>query len=236
MSASNTNTKRQIVLAIELSNPSASTDAHAAALFSFANSESELIGSMPIPEGIRSSDAIMVLVESLCAEHEIKPTDITRILVSVGPGGYTALRIATTTAKVLAHTIGCSLVAVPTANVAAVAIDSAHRPALIALASKNNLAHCSVAHADGQIEAVGVIDASKIESLNVRSIFADSFLPKAFVEAAEQQGIEVHPIVLDAQNCLVAASGIPPIAPIELAPIYAREPDAITQWRERKKK
>ncbi len=112
----------------------------------------------------------------------------------------------------------------------------AHRPALIALASKNNLAHCSVVHSDGDIQAVGVIDAAMIESLEICSIFADSFLPATFIQAAEHLGIEIYPIVLDARNCFDAASRIPPIAPIELAPIYAREPDAITQWRERKRK
>jgi len=236
MSPASTDTTREIVLAIELSNPSASSSAHGAALFSCVETACELIGSKPVPDGIRSSDAIMVLIESLCKEHAIEPGDVSKIIVSVGPGGYTALRIATTTAKVLAHTIGCLLVAVPTAYVAAVAIESSCRPALIALASKNNLAHCSVVQADGQIEAVGIMDSTKIEALNIRSIFADGHLPKPFAQCAQQLGIEIHPIVLDARHCFEASRGFSPVEPMDLQPIYAREPDAITQWRERAKK
>ncbi len=232
MSAFNTSKSQEIVLAIELSNPSAASSAHAVALFS----SDGLIGSIPVPDGLRSSDAVMVLIESLCKEHDIEPGDVSKIIVSVGPGGYTALRIATTTAKVLAHTIGCMLVAVPTAFVAATAIEPKHRPALIALASKNDLAHCSVLQADGQIESVGIMDATKIDALNIRSIFADGYLPKSFSQCAQQLGIEIYPIVLDARHCLDASRGFSPVEPINLQPIYAREPDAITQWRERSKK
>lgn len=232
---SNTNT----ILAIEMSNPSASTEACAVALFSSNKYNISLIGALPIAPGMRSSDSIMVLIESLCSEHDISPNKITQIIVSVGPGGYTALRISSTTAKVLAHALGCSVIAVPTALVAGAAIDPAHRPALIALASKNQQAHCAVAHADGSVETVGVIGATQIgdliDSFGIRSIVADSHLPSSFAEQAEQLGIEIHPIVLDAKNCLDAAEGIDPISPIELAPIYAREPDAITQWRQRSK-
>jgi tRNA A37 threonylcarbamoyladenosine modification protein TsaB len=240
MSASNIEKHHSVALAIELSNPSAAPGGHASALFSIADeddlSERSLIGSGPIPEGVRSSDGIMVLVESLCAQHQVGPCDIKKIIVSNGPGGYTALRISTTTAKVLAQTIGCELVAVPTARIAAASIDPQHKPALIALASKNELAHCSVAHANGLLESVGVIDADRIKSLGVVSIVADSHLPRTFVDRAEEFGIAIHPIVLDARLCLEAAEGVEPTSPIDLAPIYAREPDAVTQWRSRTKK
>ncbi|MBL4698193.1 MAG: tRNA threonylcarbamoyladenosine biosynthesis protein TsaB [Phycisphaerales bacterium] len=228
--------KGNVLLAIELSNPSASADAHAVALFAGVEHGSELIGSMAIPDGIRSSDAVMVLVESLCAKHDVEPGDIARVLVSIGPGGYTALRIAATTGKVLAHTLGCSLVGVPTALVAAAGIEKEHRPALIALASKNQMAHCSIVKANGDVESVGVMDAERIESLGVRCLFGDLHLPASFVERARELGIEVCPIGLDARDCLRASEGIDPIEPIEFGPIYAREPDAVTQWRERKAK
>tara|TARA_R110002072_G_scaffold42064_9_gene117741 strand:+ start:15373 stop:16116 length:744 start_codon:yes stop_codon:yes gene_type:complete len=226
-----------IVLAIELSNPSASADAHAAAVFCADDDDSagpvSLIGSRPIPDGIRSSDAIMVLIESLCAAHQIKPTQIARIIVSIGPGGYTALRIASTTAKVLAHTLGCELVAVPSAAVGAQAIEPSHRPALIALASKNQMAHCSLVHEDGRVESLGVLDAQGIGELSLRAIFADKHLPGSFVGLANDRGISIEPLVLDARHCVSAAAGIAPIDPDELRPIYAREPDAVTQWRAR---
>ena len=227
----------KIVLAIELSNPSASADAHAAAVFRVVGADctghGTLIGSKPIPDGIRSSDAIMVLIESLCAAHQIEPSQIARIIVSIGPGGYTALRIASTTAKVLAHTLGCELVAVPSAAVGAQAIEPSHRPALIALASKNQMAHCSLVHQDGRVETLGMLDAQGVGELDLCSIYADKHLPGSFVELANDRGVSIEPLVLDARYVVSAAAGIAPIDPDELRPIYAREPDAVTQWRAR---
>lgn len=222
-----------LTLAIELSNPSASSTSHAVALFSQDHAGASLISSDRIPAGIRGSDGIMVLVESLSKEHGISPSDISRIIVSVGPGGYTALRISTTTAKVLAQIIGCDLVAVSSAKVAAMAVNDCDRPALIALASKNKHTHGTLLQADGGLEILGMIDADMIESLGIRSIVSDSYLPQSFEERAQQLGIDRHPIVLDARACYEAAKGLGPVLPEEIAPIYAREPDAMTQWRAR---
>jgi len=229
---------RSVILAIELSNPTASPDAHCVALFKEASSKEtsptdELIGSVPIPEGLRSADALMVMIDTLCTKHQITPSMIGRLMVSIGPGGYTALRISSTTAKVLAQTLGCELVAVPSARVAAAAIEPKHRPALIALASKNEHAHCSIVHADGSVESVGVIDAQALDTFEARSIVGDAHLPRSFIDAAKRLGWSAVPIVLDARHMLEAGASIEPIEPIGLSPIYAREPDAITQWRAR---
>ncbi len=243
MSANTYNTVREIVLAIELSNPSASPDDHAVALFSLeefsqGKDSVSLIGSLPIAPTMRSSEGLMVLVETLCAEHAISPGDIARIIVSSGPGGYTALRVSTTTAKVLSHILECELIAVPTAWVAAQGVESAYRPGLIVLASKNQLAHCSIVEQDGSVETVGVIDACEAGALivarGVRSLIADGHLPSSFVAQAGQCDIEICPIVLDARHVLEASAGMDSVAPIELMPIYAREPDAMTQWRARR--
>ncbi len=238
MSANTHNIARKIVLAIELSNPSASPDAHAVALFCADDDVDVLVGSLPIGAGVCSSDGIMVLIERLCAEHEVSPSAIAKLVVSVGPGGYTALRVSTTTAKVLSHILGCELIAVPTAWVAAQGVESACCPGLIALASKNQLAHCSIVEQDGSVESVGVIGADEAAALvdahGVRSFIADAHLPSSFVERAHQLGIAIRPIMLDARHVLEASAGMDPSSPIELMPIYAREPDAITQWRARR--
>ena len=201
MSNSSQNTASKIVLAIELSNPSAAPGAHAAAVFACDGHTQTLIGSMPIPADIRSSDGIMVLIEALCKAHQIKPMMITKIIVSIGPGGYTALRIAATTAKVLAHSIGCELVAVDTARVAAQAIQPARLPVIIALASKNQQAHGSLVHPDGRIESLGVISSDILDTYSgndqIKSLVADGHLPSSFAERAHELGIEIVPIELD---------------------------------------
>src|SRR5438128_2592286 len=44
----------------------------------------------------------------------LKPTDLTGVMVSTGPGSYTGLRVGVMSAKALAYATGCRLVAVPT--------------------------------------------------------------------------------------------------------------------------
>lgn len=227
----------KISLAIELSNPHATPGAHHAALF--GGGSNGLIGSMAIPDGMRSADGLMMLIDRLCKAHRVMPGEIGRLLVSVGPGGYTSLRIATTTAKVLADTLGCELIAVPTPSVVAAGYrhqcdDSEIRyPALIALASKKQLAHCSMLGADGSVEELGVIGADALVDFNVSALISDDHVPSSFVEHAQLRRWALVPMDIDARWCMSASAGIEPIAPIELMPTYAREPDAITQWRAR---
>ena len=54
------------------------------------------------------------LSPSLLAEAGLKPFDVTRVGVSVGPGSFTGLRVGIMSAKAFAYATGCELVAVPT--------------------------------------------------------------------------------------------------------------------------
>lgn len=44
----------------------------------------------------------------------LKPVDLTGVMVSIGPGSYTGLRVGVMSAKALAYATGCNLIAVPT--------------------------------------------------------------------------------------------------------------------------
>ncbi|MEX0877081.1 MAG: hypothetical protein WD114_06445 [Phycisphaerales bacterium] len=233
-----------VVLGIEMSNPTAAPGTvpgagdeempHAVALWRIGNDGGAgLIGSAPLPRPARGSDAVMALVESLCADRGVEPAAIGRVLVSIGPGGYTALRISTTTAKVLAMTLGCQLVGVPTARNAAEAIADTDLPALIALASKKDRTHATIVGHDRVHGQLGVIDASALEKMDIRSIVSDRHLPESMRQVAAGLGIEILPIVLDARSLMDASRGIESVRPEALVPLYAREPDAVTQWRAR---
>lgn len=229
-----THTHRTITLGIEMSNPGSTAPgaipAHAVALW---DERETLLGSSALPDTSRGSDAVMDALGALAQSCGVAPASIGRIIVSIGPGGYTALRIATTSAKVLADTLGAQLIAVPSARVASVSIEESHRPALIALASKKNRCHASLLKSDGSIEERGIIDADELSTVAPRSIVADHHLPRSFHERAISLGIEVRPLRLDVRDLLGASHGIAPIDPLLCAPKYAREPDAVTQWRAR---
>ena len=53
-------------------------------------------------------------VSELLAEEVLEPKELTGVMVSIGPGSYTGLRVGITSAKSFAFATGCKLIAVPT--------------------------------------------------------------------------------------------------------------------------
>lgn len=53
-------------------------------------------------------------VSRLLAEESVTPRELAGIIVGIGPGGYTGLRVGVMSAKALAYAAGCPLIAVPT--------------------------------------------------------------------------------------------------------------------------
>ncbi|MCI5773187.1 MAG: tRNA (adenosine(37)-N6)-threonylcarbamoyltransferase complex dimerization subunit type 1 TsaB [Erysipelotrichaceae bacterium] len=49
----------------------------------------------------KQSELILVELERLCKENNIKPFDIQQVVITKGPGSYTGVRIAMTVAKVI---------------------------------------------------------------------------------------------------------------------------------------
>ncbi len=219
------------VLAIEASNPSAAPPG--ACVGHVGERTAEVIASSVADGAARSTDAVMVAVDRACRDAGVAPGDLHAIAVSVGPGGYTALRIATTTAKTLAFALGVPVIPVPTALVAARGVLGPDRPALIALAGKKNAAHLTLLHPDGRAEALGVHAADALRPGMARSIVADAHLPQAIAARAAELGMSRVSLALSPQACLFAAVGLEAVGADELAPVYAREPDAVTQWRAR---
>lgn len=64
--------------------------------------------------GKQHSERMMVLVESLCAQLGKRPDEIEAVCCMQGPGSFTGLRIALSTAKGLSLALGIPLYAVPT--------------------------------------------------------------------------------------------------------------------------
>jgi tRNA threonylcarbamoyladenosine biosynthesis protein TsaB len=219
------------VLAIEASNPSACPTRVCVGTLG-PGGDAAVLGEHAGDAG-RSTDGVMESVRIACERAGVTPREIDAVAVSVGPGGYTALRIATTTAKTLGFSLGRPVICVPTALVAARAIAAEDRPALVALASKGGRAHCTVIGPDGSARDLGVLGAEGLGAGGARVIVADGHLDPALAARAAQLGMARRGLVLSARACLEAAAGIAAVAPDAVRPIYAREPDAVTQWRAR---
>ncbi|SJZ44225.1 tRNA threonylcarbamoyl adenosine modification protein YeaZ [Pilibacter termitis] len=77
------------------------------------------------------------------------PKDLTRIVTSVGPGSYTGIRIAVTTAKTLAYALNIELVGVSTLEVLACNVLSIHGLAIPMIDARRNNVYVGVFNTDG---------------------------------------------------------------------------------------
>jgi len=230
------------LLAIETSNPSMyGGDEGSVAVCRVAGDAVELVSMERLRAGSRHDDALMRTIDDACRGAGLGPREIARVAVSAGPGGYTGLRIALTTAKMLGEALGAALVAVPTARVAALgfAEDDAERaagPFVVALASKRETAWLQAFRG---VEAIGegaLCDADGLtrvlDATGAKALLADGHIPVGMREVANRWGVDVTLPRLDALLCAKASLGLGPVRVDALAPIYPREPEAVRKWNE----
>ena len=228
---------QQITLGIETSNPSAGGGGEGGgrAGVALARIESgsivEVLATEMIPEGRRHDDQLMPAIDRLARAAGVQPGDIRCVAVSIGPGGFTALRIATATAKMLAFATGARCVGVPSGSVVARRVQQAG-PFAVALASKNDRAFVTIFEDPDHPRGPGeLMDANRIQRLDVSMLVADQFLPAPLAQAALSRSIHLQPPTFDPVACIEASVRLDPIDPPDLAPLYGREPEAVTKWR-----
>lgn len=234
-----------LTLAIETSNPSAQTGGSGGvgggpgvALGVVRGPwDVEMIGAEPLAATARHDDDLMPAIDRLFARAGADRRAVERVAVSVGPGGYTALRVAVATGKMIAEAVGGVCVSVPTALCLALRAPAGlAEPIGVLLASKSDTAWCCLLgpgwRDDPGAAARGrIIRAADLEGLGAASLIGDRFVPEGIRAMASELGITVAEPRYDPAACLEAASAIEPIDPALLAPIYPREPDAVTLWR-----
>lgn len=200
--------------------------------------QAETIAVEPLAATARHDDDLMPAVDRLFAKAGAEPSQVGRVAVSVGPGGYTALRVAVAAGKMIAEAAGARCVAVPTALCLALRAD-VPAPLGVLLASKGDSAWVSVLPADWRsrpevaVRGGGgrIITAADLPTLGVVSLVGDRFTPELIRTTAAELGIPLAEPVYDPAACLEASGALPEIDPAALAPIYPREPDAVTLWR-----
>jgi tRNA threonylcarbamoyl adenosine modification protein YeaZ len=223
----------QIILAIETSNPTMGEPG--VALGRPAGGGVEVLDEETLRTGSRRGDDLIPAIDRVMRRRGLAPNRIGRVLVSTGPGGFTALRIAIAAAKMLGESLGAEVVPVPTALVIAAELDRELAPALICLASKGKTTFGVRLVESGWTdhpEPVGVIDAEGLEGLGVRTLVGDEHLPEGMRARAGALGISIVRPKLSAKALLGVGHAMTPVDPLELAPIYPREPEAVRKWRE----
>jgi len=180
----------------------------------------------------------------------IEPRELGSVAVSVGPGGFTGLRVSVAFGKAVALACGIPAVPVPSALVFAASDrladgGSGDGPRMVALAAKGGTAWVAVVDGSNGFAHEGrVLDADRFEALAVEAartggrLLADEHLDPEFVERARKAGLSRGELAVDvaafagiSQDILCRGGAA---HPSKLLPIYAREPEAVTNWRARK--
>ena len=191
-------------------------------------SSTALLDTLPIPPRKRHNVDLMLAVAELCAKHAVKPTDLSAVFLTLGPGSFTGLRVAVATAKMLALTSNrpdFRLVGVPNLEL----LQHQHPHALIALNAKRNTAW-SVGPDHLQLHpAFRTLD-------ELRALATRHALPLVAETFDRPPSTLIAPVpdlaaLLDLAAKRLAQTGGDD--PLTLAPAYLREPEAVTLWNER---
>jgi tRNA threonylcarbamoyladenosine biosynthesis protein TsaB len=197
---------------------------------------------LPVPPPDELHDHLANTVAAACGAAGMAPRDLGHVAVSVGPGGFTGLRVACATARAIADVTGCRLVAVPTALVAARAAvlsgdlspaDGAR--AWVCLAAKADGAWRSeVAFGAGMPREVecGLVGPSVTVPFD---LLGDEHVPPGWTLAPGARRIVPR---WSARACLevgeaLVRAGLGEPGEAGLLPIYARPPEAVTLWERR---
>jgi tRNA threonylcarbamoyladenosine biosynthesis protein TsaB len=195
----------------------------------------------PVRAGARHDDDLLPAIVRLFERTQTRRADLRAIGISIGPGGFTGLRIAIATAKLLAEGLGASLVAVPTALVvAASTFLPAQSPALILLASKEHSAWATRARFRNRAweeeddTPAFLADAGNLPLHDNPTVVADQHLPPVLRARLSSEPV---PPQFSARACLAlterALAAGRTIDPLRLLPLYPRPPEAVTLWEKR---
>lgn len=206
-----------------------------------------LLAAEPITQQSPRDDALASTIDRLLKQQAVRPSQLDRIAVSAGPGGFTSVRIAMITAKAMAETISAGVVVVPTAEAIARNTRRAHGttgPLAVLLSGKRDTSWCAIypeapwaSPRWPSPEVADVVDAEQFARLagaeEIAALIADEHAPEGFMRWAESNRVEVIQPACSAEMVLAASADCAASDPADALPVYPREPEAVTKWRER---
>ena len=239
----------KLTLAIEMSNPAMWADPLIAGEVIVGRVGPDGVaplGADPITQQSPRDDALAPTIDRLLRRLDIEPKQLDCIAVSAGPGGFTSARIAVTSAKVIAEAAGARVVIVPTGEIVARTIRRARDipgDLAVTLAGKRDSAWCAVygpcrwdAGPWSAPAIAGVMEveqfAAAAKSARITTLVADAHVPGGFLDWARRHSVDVMQPGLGAEAVLVASCFHEAVDPVDAAPIYPREPEAVTKWRD----
>lgn len=231
-----------LTLAIEATNPNVPTPGVLLARTSGDASagHAEVLATRSLRQQGRHDDILLPAIAGLFEEAGAAPAELDEVLVSIGPGGFTATRLVCVAAAVLAEVGGAVARVVPTVRVAietALQVRNIGGDVVVAMACKQDSAYVAKFDATRKefSEQGSSIGPSEFDALLLPGdmLVHEGHVPEQMLAIALKRGVRCIPMSLTAEGLLACRSAAA-VVPIEaLRPIYPREPDAVTQWRRR---
>jgi tRNA threonylcarbamoyl adenosine modification protein YeaZ len=197
-----------------------------------------LLGKIDLNIKKNHSITLMPAIDFLMTNAGLQPEDLDRIAVAQGPGSYTGLRIAVTTAKTLASTLNIDLVGVSSLAAIAANVDvagkvvpliDARRQNVYAGIYENGLSVSQEQH----IELDKLMETMKTEETliftgelaNFRELIAQTLPQAKFVENAERR-------LPNAYQIARLGAGYEPVNVDTFVPEYLKKVEAEEKWLE----
>lgn len=235
------------LLAIETSNPSSSSSGVAGSIALARLAPFSILATETVAAATHAHDDLLPAIDRCVHSSGIDRRQIARVAVSVGPGGFTSVRVACAAGKMIAEGLSAACASVPSALVAFAdphrARAAAGQTTAIAMASKAGTAwvaalpECDAAkittdHADLASRGT-IMTADQLIALQPALVLSDGHLDKALQAALAASAVPTAPMHLHASALASVAHVLPDVDPALLVPIYPREPEAVTLWRQR---
>lgn len=174
--------------------------------------DGEVDGVSTWEAGYRHGETLLPSIERLLGEQDIRRSRLTGVVVGIGPGAFTGLRVGLATAKGIAHGLALPLVGVSTAE-ALLAASGIERPVLLLPAGPSERLVVRPGSAPEPVPAGSepvVVDGEVIVALDLPGRADDDALARG--EAARSRlGHEL--IRLGAERLRIAASELDTLVP-----------------------
>jgi len=193
----------------------------------------------------RERDWLWPSIDEACRGAGVVPAELTWVAVDVGPGGFSGLRTTIAAVQSIATVHGLPCLAVPSALVAVhstwpAASTDLPTEAHAVLAVKGATAWIATLTRDERGWCQRAASLIGWESWLPRPgsvVLADAHFPAVLRQSCEAGGVSMVEPIWTGAGVMLAAQGLwdkgHRVPPAALGPEYAREPEAVTLWRQR---
>ncbi|MEM9790607.1 MAG: tRNA (adenosine(37)-N6)-threonylcarbamoyltransferase complex dimerization subunit type 1 TsaB [Planctomycetota bacterium] len=201
-----------------------------------------LIESRELPQLKRHNLELMPTVDAIMRDQGMGPGDLSEAYVSVGPGSFTGLRVAVATGKLLALALpAIRLVAVPTLDVLAAQAPTGVEHVAVCLNTKKDTVYAATF---SPVDEAGVRHPLAPPTLTTLADLLRDASPGTALLGDPLPDAPDGVTVLDPALALPHAATVYRLGrhladtgafvdPHALMPIYAREPEAVSLWKQR---